>query len=180
MSAQCYTIEFFGGPFDGDTVELSHPPAIGRVLIPMATGAAAKRKLSPGTTAPETLAAYDLQLDGDRGICRYLGPVAAEAVSDRWRGRSDLATACARERDDRQQFARALGFVSSGTLLEASLFVASYAGRKWYVTVDDSGKWWAWNDHDLHDCQSASSLDDAVRWVRREIEFPSQKVRDGS
>jgi hypothetical protein len=96
------------------------------------------------------------------------------ATSERWPLRADLAPPAPFSDDERDPFVRDLGFMSREALFEASLFVASKGGRKWYVTVDDRGKWWAWNDRDSSEYARTSSLDDAVRWVRRRIEFPSR------
>jgi hypothetical protein len=173
MTAGLFIVEFVGGPFDGKTISMSQPPTPGRVVIPVA--APPGNELGNGGHAPSrrvgSLAAYDLQEHHEGWIYRFCGTLPTNKPAH---GRLDRDLVERIVGDERDRFAQTLGFASRTALFEASLFVAASDGRKWYVTVDDRGSWWSWNDSDMQTYKKTSSLDDAVRWVRRMVEMPAR------
>ena len=171
MSRGFYIVEFVGGPFDGDAFVVSRPPATGQVAIPVSPRGGTEFELRTAASRHVTsLALYELRSSTNGWTYRFVRSLAAD-------GREIDATEVSGERvpmieapavsNEYDRLARAMGFASKAALFEASLFVGAGGKRNWFVTVDDRGVWWAWNDRVVTDFESFAALDEAVGWVRQ-------------
>jgi hypothetical protein len=171
MSRGFYIVEFLGGPFDGDAFVVSRPPTVGQVAIPVSPRLDDSGLQRPFVSRrPSSFAVYQLKSSSNGWSYRFVKSMPAD---DRQFDASEISgqhvpmIEAPPASDAFDRLARAIGFVSKVALFEASLFVGSGGKRNWFVTVDDRGAWWAWNDRDPHDFESFSSLDEAVGWVRQ-------------
>ncbi|HWA99693.1 MAG TPA: hypothetical protein VG713_14420 [Pirellulales bacterium] len=156
MAGANFFVEFVGGPFDGDAWVVLRPPAVGRIGLPVPICPSAAGR-SPGSQCRRQprLAIYELQAASTRWIYRYIESVDSTVTEVE----RELV---ARRRPD-----------ASNNSIQGSLFVARDAARRWYVTIDDGGCWWAWNDSSPADRAEFNSLERAVAYIRNSMQTSS-------